>query len=101
MKNVKVNKIIAFMSCIALIIAIFSSSIFIKKNIKHNCSGEDCLICIEISQCKNNINILGYSPLQKFTLSIVLFVFIIETIVRLMSFNDKPTLITWKVELLD
>ena len=91
-------------SWIVLIIfsfVIFGSSCFIITHTDHNCTGEDCSVCMELAECHKTLNTLGTAFIGILHLSVVMFV--LSVIVR--SFTkgqtDHTTLISLKVELLN
>lgn len=55
----KRNKIIAIFFIILLVLIMFFATIFVVEEIDHDCDGENCPICYQISVCENIIKVLG------------------------------------------
>lgn len=53
------NKKIAMILAISTISLIILSVCYIVKETNHDCTGEDCPVCVQIEQCLNNFRTLG------------------------------------------
>lgn len=85
-----------------IIVTIFLVSLilrfcFVLININHNCSGEDCEVCMIIHQFKSDLE--GFNPSILMSLSTI--IFYPPTVLYLSKkiFNKKITLINLKVQL--
>jgi len=56
------KRIAAFILAFAMVFAMAFSVLFIAHNSEHNCTGEDCHICEQISICINSLNNLVPKP---------------------------------------
>jgi hypothetical protein len=95
------NRFLAAVMGLIFCFVILSSSCFIIAHADHDCSGEDCVVCMELSQCRNTISALGTdSPSQLIiTAAAVSVPAVIAAAVRTVLGNT--TLISLKVELLN
>ena len=95
------NRIFSLIVLIVFSFVIISSSFFIITHTNHECSGEDCSVCMELAECHKTLNTLGTAFIGILHLSVVMFV--LSVIVR--SFTkgqtDHTTLISLKLELLN
>ncbi len=55
----KSNRIITGVIVIMMLFIVLLSAYFIASHVHHNCSGEDCPICVCIQQCEMLIRGLG------------------------------------------
>ena len=55
----KRQKKAAILICMAFLVVMLASFFYIAKEENHNCTGEDCPICYEISVCQENLKNLG------------------------------------------
>ena len=100
MKKV-VNRSIVFLIMISVMLMLVISSFMIAKHIHHHCTGKDCPVCSELTQCFNNVRLLGSvgnTPVLSLAFVIgfaVMLMFTVSTI------SNKTTLISLKVELLN
>ena len=53
------NKKISMMLAIVMISLIVLSVGYIVREANHDCTGEDCPVCVQIEQCLNNFRTLG------------------------------------------
>ena len=53
------NKKIALMLAVATMSLIVLSVVYVVKEANHDCTGENCPICVQIEQCLNNFRTLG------------------------------------------
>ncbi len=44
-----------------LAVVMLSSAVYIAVEADHDCSGEDCAICHQISTCENLLRVLGFA----------------------------------------
>lgn len=96
----KFTGITAIILVMVLLSGIFVSYDFIIENAHHDCSGENCPICIEIDQAVQIISNIRFVPVLPFVMA-VLCVFTRKG-VFVKTLNDRiDTLITLKVEALN
>ena len=95
------KKIISWIIFIVFSVVVLGSSFFIITHADHDCTDEDCSVCMEISECFKTIKTLGTALTGVMHLSVMLFA--LSVIVK--SFtgtrSDHITLISLKVELLN
>ncbi len=91
-------------SCIILIVfsfVILSSSCFIITHTNHDCTGDNCSICMELAKCHKTLNTFDTVAVGGEHLSIMMFALVLT----LKSFTktrlDHTTLISLKVEFLN
>ena len=94
------SKILAVIISVALIFILSCSFIYIVKEANHNCDGENCLICLSIKQCEDNISIKTGSTVHLSRFVVIIFFVLLCPIP---SKNDIliNTLIIQKVRLND
>lgn len=74
-------KATAWVAVLATVFVLLFSELYISHHIDHDCTGEDCPICAEISQCINNLKTIGA------TVIVCTFVFLSVRIIR----NEQNT----------
>lgn len=60
----KRQKTLAFLICTAFIMVIFLSLFFIIKEADHDCTGEDCMVCVCIHQAEQTLRNLGTGTIK-------------------------------------
>lgn len=100
MQNKKVSKILSIILSVTLIFILSCSFIYIVKEANHDCDGDNCLICLNIRQCEENIRIKTGGAINLFQLTAVMTALLFLPI---FTENDIPkkTLIIQKVRLND
>ena len=97
----KKSRFLAAVVASALIFAMLFSACFIVAEADHDCSGDDCQICRQISICVDSLKSLCYSIL----LAVSLAVFARYPAVSMQLFSRKKpartTLVSLKVKLSD
>lgn len=91
-------------SLIVLIIfslVIFSSSLFIITHADHNCTGEDCTVCMELALCNKTLHTLGTTVGGVLHLMMTVCVIAVFSKIIIAHHNKHTTLISLKVELLN
>lgn len=96
----KRNKVIAVIIAVLLFATLLFSYIFVIEHVRHDCTGDNCPICMEIEAALLTISSMKTLPLLPLFLA-VFGVFTSICMVCLRSNHTKDTLITLKVELLD
>jgi hypothetical protein len=99
MKSIR-TRYTAALTAFIMVLVILCSSIFIIEHSGHNCKGNDCTICIELAQCRSNLNMLGTAA-AAIALAAILIVITAEVITSARTVSVGSTLITLKVELLN
>lgn len=82
------------------ILVLICSSVFIAEHTVHECTGDDCAVCMELSQCMNIIRTLGTS-LPVIMAAAALMTVILFPVKRAAGTLVSTTLISLKVELLN
>ena len=80
---------------------ILGSSSFIITHADHDCTGEECSVCIELSECYKTLNTLGTTLIGSAHLSAMMFVMFVTVNFFTKTIADHSTLISLKVELLN
>lgn len=96
----KKSKIIAFIMTIVFSFVMFGSLFFIIVHSEHDCTGENCQICIELIQCKNTLNTLGNGVSGGVSSEFILFMMATLMSISFLIYSKHITLISLKVELL-
>lgn len=93
----KKNRFLAVLLTAAVVFVMLFSVLFIAMEADHDCTGEDCPICYQISVCENTLKSVG-----QVVLLVVLAAFS-DIFISLPSFSKRPadntTLVTLKVKL--
>ena len=96
------NRIISGLILIVFSFVIFSSACFIIKHADHECTGEDCPFCTELSVCGKILQTLGNAVSFAAITAVVFFSALSDVNDHLLSYSDNHnTLISLKVELLN
>ena len=96
----KVNRFIAVIMAFAVVFVMLFSVCFIIAEAHHDCIGDDCEICYQISICENTLRFTGFSVIAVivgflWTFSILLLPYLSK------KSNDNITLVSLKVKLSD
>lgn len=94
------NRYVSMILLIALFVCLFFSYQYMIKNAKHDCSGEDCPICVQLEAAIQFVSSIKVLPVLPFILA-VLCVFTPIYTIHGKSFCVRKTLVSLKVELLD
>lgn len=92
------NRVLAILFVALLLVSILYSYEYIIEHARHECLGEECLICIQVEEAIQFITNLKYVPI----LSFIMAVFCVSKCFYRMAkklFVLKQTLISLKVEL--
>ena len=95
---VKNKKLLAGLMAMAVLFMLLFSVFFITAEIRHNCIGENCPICLEVQACVQALNTLGTG------LSVVVAVlgathFFVICVIPVFHRNPSHTLVSLKVKL--
>ena len=94
----KRNRVLTVLLAAAVLFVMLSSACYIAIEADHDCTGDDCPICCQISVCENTLKSVGQAVLV-----VILAAFIGITMFSMPSFAKKPTyntsLVTLKVKL--
>lgn len=96
----KKTRIMAVVVAVLLLLVILLSYGFIIENAHHNCTGEDCPVCMQLERAEQTVSGLKLISISSF-LMVVICVFTQLCAILFESFCVKNTLISLKVELLD
>ncbi len=94
----KKRRAVAFATAFVLLFTLCVSSLYIVHRAKHNCSGEDCQICANISACLKIVNNHVPKPESIFNFSALAF-FVVLLIGTVLPAETFKTLITLKIKL--
>ena len=94
------RRIIAFVVAAAMALAMTFSVFFIAHNAEHKCSGTDCQICAQISNCIKNLNKITPKPESLCAVAAIAFA-IVFCLGAICLAQQQKSLITLKVKLSD
>ena len=57
----KRNRRIALLFAMTLVFAVLFSVVFVVAEANHDCSGEDCPICCQMTVCENTLRAAGFA----------------------------------------
>ncbi len=94
-------KVLSWVILIVFSFVIFSSSLFIITHAEHDCTGEECSVCMELSECHKTLHTLGTAVAR--AIQLILMLFAVAAVIRVMikTRSEHTTLISLKVELLN
>ena len=95
------NKAISWIVLVVFSLVIFCSSAFIITHTNHDCTGEDCSICMELAECHKTLHTLGTAIAEALQLMLMLCIAAALGKVIINSHSAHTTLISLKVELLN
>ena len=95
------NRVFSWILLIVFAFVIFCSSCFIITHTYHDCTGEDCSICMELAECHKTLNALGTAITGGLHLSVMMFALAVAIKCFTKTRSDNNTLISLKVELLN
>ncbi len=95
------NRAIALTVLAVFSLVIFCSSAFIIVHTDHNCTGEDCSVCIELAECHKTLNTLGTALTGIVNHLVIMFALSVIVKCFTKTRSDHTTLISLKVELLN
>ncbi len=95
------NRAISWIVLVVFSLVIFCSSAFIITHTNHDCTGEDCSICMELAECHKTLHTLGTGVKGVLQLTLMLCIVAALCKVIIKSHSAHTTLISLKVELLN
>ncbi|NLT10649.1 MAG: hypothetical protein GXY08_14305 [Ruminococcus sp.] len=95
------KRVISWMLAIVFSLVIFGSSCFIITHADHDCIGDDCSVCMELSECHKTLNTLGTAFMCSANLAVMMFISFMIASCFTTTRSDHATLISLKVELLN
>ena len=81
-----------------LAVVMLSSAAYIAVEADHDCSGEDCAICHQISTCENLLKSLGFAGATAAITAAFIYT-LCKVILPCTETIDTPTLVSLKVKL--
>ncbi|MCR5022636.1 hypothetical protein [Ruminococcus sp.] len=95
------NRAISWIMFAVFSLVIFFSFTFIRVHADHDCTGEDCSICMELAQCHKTLHTFGtsFAGALQLTLKFCIVAALCEIMIKMHSAHT--TLISLKVELLN
>ena len=95
------NRAISWIVLMVFSLVIFCSSAFIIVHADHDCTGEDCSICMELAECHKTLHTLGTGVAGVLQLTLMLCIVAALCKIIIKSHSEHTTLISLKVELLN
>jgi len=95
------NRAISWIVLFVFSFVIFASSCFIITHADHDCTGNDCPVCIELAQCSENIHTSNTASVGTITLAMLIFALCAYAPAAIRIHCEHTTLISLKVELLN
>ena len=95
------NRAISWIVLMVFSLVIFCSSAFIIVHADHDCTGEDCSICMELAECHKTLHTLGTAVAGALMLILILCIAAVLCNIIIKSHSEHTTLISLKVELLN
>ena len=95
------NRAISWIVLMVFSLVIFCSSAFIIIHTNHDCTGEDCSICMELAECHKTLHTLGTGVTGVLQLILILCIAAALYKVIIKTHSAHTTLISLKVELLN
>lgn len=95
------NRAVSWIVLLVFSLVIFCSSAFIIVHADHDCTGEDCSICMELAECHKTLNTLGTAVAGTLQLTLMLCIVTALCKIIIKSHTVHTTLISLKVELLN
>ena len=92
------KRILSFVMGIIMLVMILFSGFYIAHEIDHDCSGEDCPICICITQCESLLELISCATANNIEISFNTCIIILSVCFPVLFFIHK-TLILKKVRL--
>lgn len=94
------NKVLSIIVLVVFLSVSLFSYNYIVENIDHNCTMEECSICVQLEVIIKSILNLKFTIIIPFIV-IIICLFLHFSIIERTSFSVKKTLISLKVELLN
>ena len=94
-------RVLSWVILLVFSLVIFSSSLFIITHAAHDCTGEDCSICMELAECHKTLHTLGTAVAGVLQLILILCIAAALYKVIIKTHSSHTTLISLKVELLN
>ena len=94
------NRAVSWIILIVFILVIICSSAFIIVHADHDCTGEDCSICMELAQCHKTLHTLGTTVAGALQLTLMLCIVAALCNIVIRSHSEHKTHISLKVEFL-
>ncbi len=95
------SRAISWIVLVVFSLVIFCSSTFIITHTNHDCTGDDCSICMELAECHKTLNTLGTAVAGVLQLILTLCIVAALCSIIIKSHSEHTTLISLKVELLN
>lgn len=95
------KRVVSWIVLIVFSFVIFCSSCFIITHADHDCTGEDCSVCMELAECHNALNALGTAFIGGVNLAVVMLILAVTASSFTKTQTEHTTLISLKVELLN
>ena len=94
----KKNRVLTVLLAMAVLFVVLSSSCYIAIEVDHDCVGEDCPICYQISVCEHTLRSVGQAVLVG-TLAVFIGVFMISMPAFSKKLAYHTSLVSLKVKL--
>ena len=96
----KSRRLVSILIAAVFSIVVFGSLLFIIEHSAHDCSGEDCAVCMEIAAC-HNLSAFGTTSAAAIAVTAAIAIFAVLVIAAVRTISNNSTLISLKVELLN
>ncbi|WP_019680500.1 hypothetical protein [Ruminococcus flavefaciens] len=94
------KRLSAALAAVFFVLVLFCSSVFIIKHTVHECTGEGCAVCMELSLCRSIMRSFDGGSCHKLAAAAVLLLLMI-VIPAVKACFGRQTLVSMKVELLN
>lgn len=92
------KRICSIVSAAALCLFVLLSSVYVISEVNHDCTGEDCPVCCQISMCKHTLKTISTAATA--SAFAVLFIDLLKICLSAGFENRRPkSLVTLKVKL--
>lgn len=95
------NRIISLILLLLFSFVILGSSCFIITHTGHDCTGEDCSVCMELAECHKTLNTLGNTFMGGVHIAVMILALSVIVNALIQTSSKHTTLISLKVELLN
>ncbi len=75
--HTKKQRIMAFLTLLTFVVITLFSVLFIVKEANHDCSGENCSICVSVQRAEQNIRQFGSSKINIFSFGVIALFFVL------------------------
>ncbi len=95
------KRVISWFILIIFSFVILGSSCFIITHAVHDCTDEECSICLELAECHKTLHTFGTAVAGALQLTLILCIVAALCSIIIKTHSEHTTLISLKVELLN